>query len=59
MVVVPTEHDVTLHYGTTSAEWLGRLGTLAGLVGVGLLAWWPVHVRRRRVLRHEVEAAPG
>jgi hypothetical protein len=59
MVVVPTEHDVTLRYGTTSAEWLGRLGTLAGLVGVGLLAWWPVHVRRRRALRREVEAAPG
>ena len=48
MVVVPTEHEVTLTYGTTTAEWLGRLGTLAGVVGVGLLAWWPVHQRRRR-----------
>jgi hypothetical protein len=45
MVVVPTSTDVRLEYGTTSAEWLGRLGTVAGLVGVGLLVWWP---RRRR-----------
>jgi hypothetical protein len=59
MVVVPTQHDVTLRYGTTSAEWLGRLGTLAGLVGVGLLAWWPIHVRRRRPRDHELPVGPG
>jgi hypothetical protein len=47
MVVVPTQHDVTLNYGTTRAEWLGRVGTLAGFVGLGLLVWWPI--RRRRV----------
>jgi hypothetical protein len=40
MVVVPTEKHVTLHYGTTHAEWLGRFLTLVGLVGVGLLVWW-------------------
>ncbi|MEX1144039.1 MAG: hypothetical protein WEE69_01890 [Acidimicrobiia bacterium] len=43
MVVVPTERDVTLHYGTTGAEWLGRLGTLAGVAGLSVLAfgpWW-------------------
>jgi len=45
MVVVPTEHDVTLRYGTTHAEWLGRLLTLAGLAGLGVLVWWG---RRRR-----------
>lgn len=47
MVVVPTSKHVTLTYGTTTAEWLGRLGTLAGIVGLGLLAWWPVRRRRR------------
>lgn len=45
MVVVPTEREVTLRYGTTPAEWLGRLLTLVGLVGLGLLVWWG---RRRR-----------
>ena len=43
MVVVPTSKDVTLTFGTTNAEWLGRLGTLAGIVGLGLLIWWPYH----------------
>jgi len=40
MVVVPTSHHVTLTYGTTGAEWLGRILTLLGLVGLGLLVWW-------------------
>jgi hypothetical protein len=40
MVVVPTEKHVSLHYGTTGAEWLGRFLTFVGLVGVGLLVWW-------------------
>jgi hypothetical protein len=40
MVVVPTSKDVTLEYGTTPAEWLGRAGTVAGAIGVGALAWW-------------------
>jgi cyanate permease len=53
IVVVPTRHDVTLRYGTTTAEWLGRLGTLAGIGGVVLLAWWPARRRRRAV---EVES---
>jgi len=44
MVVVPDKHHVTLSFGTTTAEWLGRLGTLAGAVGLVLLVWWP---RRR------------
>ncbi len=66
MVVVPTEKTVTLHYGTTSAEWLGRLGTLAGLVGLGALAAWPWWTRRRRAAAAKPEpvqvpagAAPG
>jgi hypothetical protein len=40
MVVVPTSKDVTLEYGTTPAEWLGRAGTVAGVIGVGALVWW-------------------
>jgi hypothetical protein len=40
MVVVPTSNDVKLTYGLTEYEWLGRLGTLLGIVGVGLLIAW-------------------
>ena len=40
MVVVPTSKHVTLEFGTTAVEWVGRLGTLLGVVGVGLLVWW-------------------
>jgi hypothetical protein len=40
MVVVPTEDEVTLTYSTTAAEWLGRVLTVLGLVGVVLLARW-------------------
>ena len=42
MVVVPTSRHVHLTYGTTSAEWLGRVGTLAGLAGLGALVWWGI-----------------
>ena len=59
MVVVPTRHDVTLRYGTTTAEWLGRLGTLAGLVGLGLLVWWPIRRRRRRAQHADVVPEAG
>ncbi|HWD24159.1 MAG TPA: 6-pyruvoyl-tetrahydropterin synthase-related protein [Acidimicrobiales bacterium] len=34
MVVVPTAHHVTLTYGTTSVDWVGRVGSLVGLVGL-------------------------
>jgi hypothetical protein len=40
MVVVPTNKDVVLEYGTTSAEWFGRAGTVVGVIGVAALAWW-------------------
>ncbi|MFO1536904.1 MAG: hypothetical protein ACKOVH_03625 [Actinomycetota bacterium] len=40
MVVVPTRREVTLRFGSTPADWLGRLATLAGLAGVaGLVVW--------------------
>ncbi len=56
MVVVPTGHDVSLHYGRTGAEWLGILVTVVGLAGVVALIRWrpapsddtPRRWRRRR-----------
>jgi uncharacterized membrane protein len=40
MVVVPTEKEVSLHYGRTSAEYTGMFLSLLGLVGLVLLARW-------------------
>ncbi len=43
MVVVPTSHDVSLTYGTTSSDNIGLLATVLGLVALGALAlvpWW-------------------
>jgi hypothetical protein len=37
MVVVPTAHDVTLHYGRSGVELLGLLFTLVGVLGVVIL----------------------
>lgn len=37
MAVVPTAHHVTLTYGTTRADEIGKLGSLAGAVGLGML----------------------
>jgi len=48
MVVVPTSHDVHLTYSTTTAEWLGRLLTLVGLVGIAGLVVWGRRSRSRR-----------
>ncbi len=39
MVVIPRRHDVRLEYGLTSADWLGRIGTLLGLVLFALMVW--------------------
>ena len=40
MVVIPTENDVSLTYGLTPVDWLGRAISLAGLLGlVGLVVW--------------------
>jgi hypothetical protein len=41
MVVVPTSRHVTLAYGTTTVDWLGKAASVAGLVGLGALAFRP------------------
>ncbi len=40
MVVVPTSTHVSLTYGLTSADWVGRAITVAGAVGLVLLGLW-------------------
>jgi hypothetical protein len=51
MVVVPTSHDVTLTYGSSSSDTLGFLATLVGLVALLWLfvvpSWQRWRVRRR------------
>lgn len=37
MAVIPTAHHVTLTYGTTGADQLGKLASLGGVVGLGML----------------------
>ena len=37
MAVVPTAHHVTLAYGTTGADQIGKLASLGGAVGLGML----------------------
>jgi hypothetical protein len=43
MVVVPTSNTVTLTYGTTTVDWIGRAGSLVGLAGLVAL-WRPTSV---------------
>jgi 6-pyruvoyl-tetrahydropterin synthase related domain len=40
MVVVPTSTHVQLTYGLTTADWAGRVITVAGAVGLVLLGLW-------------------
>jgi hypothetical protein len=58
MVVVPTSHRVSLDYSTTTAEQLGRAGTVTGILGVAGLAVWPWWRKRRRT-GPAAEAAGG
>jgi hypothetical protein len=37
MAVVPTAHHVVLTYGTTKADQIGKLASLGGVVGLGML----------------------
>jgi hypothetical protein len=46
MVVVPTSKHVKLTFGTSSAEWAGRVLTLVGLAGLGGLVWWGLAAAR-------------
>ena len=48
MVVVPTSHDVTLRYGASSANYLGLVATLIGLIALVWLFVVPSWQRRRR-----------
>jgi hypothetical protein len=48
MVVVPTSREVRLDYSTTTPEYLGRVGTAAGVFGVAGLAAWPWWRKRRK-----------
>ena len=57
MVVVPTSHDVTLHYGATGANRLGEVLTGAGVVALIVLGWWSLRTRRRR--RARTTSSPG
>jgi hypothetical protein len=59
MVVVPTSHDVKLTYGLTAVDWLGRLGTLAGIVGLGGLVVWKGLERYGATRPPEEEPAAG
>ena len=62
MVVVPTDTDVRLTYGTTGVEWLGWTVTLLGIAGLilfvrqGPLALAPARVRVSRRRRDLAEA---
>jgi hypothetical protein len=46
MVVVPTSKHVTLTFGTSTAEQVGRVLTVVGVLGLGGLVWWGLAVRR-------------
>jgi hypothetical protein len=58
IVVVPTSKEVRLEYSTTTAEYLGRVGAVAGVFGVAALALWPWW-RKRRNERGGAAASPG
>lgn len=47
MVVVPSSHHVSLHYGWSLPGALGAATTVAGIGGIGALAWLDRRARRR------------
>jgi hypothetical protein len=55
MVVVPTSRHVHLTYGTTTAEWVGRVGTVLGVVGLGALVWWGMTTRNEAAAEEDGE----
>jgi hypothetical protein len=48
MVVVPTSHEVVLHYGTSGADRIGWSLTGAGVLSLLVLGWWSLRTRRVR-----------
>ena len=57
MVVVPTSHDVTLHYGTTTVDragWLLTAGAALAALVLSVVGW-----RVRRRMRHPGGSHPG
>jgi hypothetical protein len=52
MVVVPTSHDVTLTYGLSKADWVGRFVTLISVAALGALITWK-GIRRYRADRSD------
>jgi hypothetical protein len=48
MVVVPTSHEVVLHYGTSGADRIGWALTAAGVLSLLVLGWWSLRTRRVR-----------
>jgi hypothetical protein len=40
MVVIPTSNHVSLTYGLTGADWVGRILTVVGIAGVVALVMW-------------------
>jgi len=58
MAVVPTAHHVTLTYGTTGADQLGKLASLAGVVGLGMLMTLRPPVMARQGGTPETPAPP-
>lgn len=41
MAVVPTSHTVSLSYGSSPADWIGKAGSLLGVAGFGALLFRP------------------
>jgi hypothetical protein len=58
MVVVPTSHDVTLSYGSSSADYLGLFATLVGLGGLVWLCVVPAIRRRARAAAPTLSDSP-
>ena len=59
MAVVPTAHHVTLEYGTTGADQLGKLASLGGVVGLGMLMTLRPPVMRQATGVPETPPAPA
>jgi len=55
-VVVPTSHDVTLHYGSSPADEIGQAISVLSLVAAGALA---VMGRRSKRSRSAAVASAG